>query len=310
MSTTSEAIKNAPAVAAPPKEPKTFPGMLEAYKAQIAVALPKHLTADRMARIALTEYRKNPKLGQCTPVSVFAAVIMSAQLGLELGIQGQAYLVPYFDNRKGQYICQFIPGWRGLVDLAQRSGRATCWTGAVFDGDEFEFEYGTNPFVRHVPHGENDPEKLLFTYAVGRVRGAEFPQIEVWPNEKTVKHFKRFNKVGDKHYAHQHWEMYARKVPLLQVLKYLPQSIELSTGIQLDHAAASGEPKLNIEDAIAGTFTHLEAPEDEGGGGEGGEKPPTQTDAVKDQIRGGAKAAADKSDGKPAAERAPQQREF
>ena len=66
--------------AAPAKKPATFPQMLAAWKGEIAHALPQHLNADRMARIALTEFRKNPKLGDCEPQSVFAAVLMASQL--------------------------------------------------------------------------------------------------------------------------------------------------------------------------------------------------------------------------------------
>jgi recombination protein RecT len=278
---------NAPIVAGP-KEPKSFPAMIEQFKAQISLALPKHLNADRMTRVALTEFRKNPKLAECTPVSVFASVIMASQLGLEPGLNGQGYLVPYFDHKKQVSICQFIPGWRGMVDLAQRSGRATAWTGAVFDGDEFEFEFGTNPFIRHIPHGESDASKLLFTYAVGRVKGAEFPQIEVWPVQKVFAHRDRFNKVGKRHYSFDHPEMYARKVPLLQVLKYLPQSIELSTATALEHAAERGAQRLDIKDAIAGTFAFTDdtsPADDTDTTSAGSDQPATQTEAVKEALR-------------------------
>lgn len=299
-----QGMSNAPVVASP-KEPKTFPAMIEQFKTQIAIALPKHLNADRMSRIAMTAFRQNPKLAECTPVSVFASVIMASQLGLELGILGQGYLVPYYDNRKRVSICQFIPGWRGLLDLTQRSGRAGASTGAVYDGDEFEFEFGTNPFIRHVPCGENDPTKLLYTYAVGRVKGSDFPQIEVWPIRKVLAHRDRFNKVGDRHYSFQHPEMYARKIPLLQVLKYLPQSIELATATALDYAAErQGGQRLDIKDAIAGTFTlppdDNDSPDDADTTSSAGSQPATQTDAVKEALRakqsgGGTKASQSKA---------------
>ena len=112
----SEVRGTPPARTAPPKD---FPSMLKAFAPEIQRALPAHMNADRMTRIALTAFRQNPQLASCDPKSVFAAVIMSSQLGLEVGIQGQAYLVPY----KGQ--CQFIAGWQGLVDLVSRSGRAS-----------------------------------------------------------------------------------------------------------------------------------------------------------------------------------------
>lgn len=280
-----QTMSNAPVVASP-KEMKSFPAMIEQFKTQIAIALPKHLNADRMSRIALTAFRQNPKLAECTPVSVFASVIMASQLGLEIGINGQGYLVPYYDHRKQVSICQFIPGWRGMVDLTQRSGRATAWTGAVFYGDEFEFEFGSDPYIRHKPHGESDPEKLLYTYSVGRVKGAEYPQIDVWPVQKVWDHRDRFNKVGKRHYSFEHPEMYARKVPLLQVLKYLPQSIELATALALDHASErSGGQRLDIKDAIAGTFTLPADDSDSVDEVSSGSQPATQSDVVKEALR-------------------------
>lgn len=237
------------------KEPQTFPQMLLAYKDQIAAALPKHITPDRMARIALTAFRTTRNLDKCEPRDVFAAIIMSSTLGLEIGIQGQAYLVPYKNNRTNKYVCQFIPGWKGLVDLAQRSGRSTVWTGAVYKGDEFEYAYGTQPEIHHKPgEGLDEPENMTHTYAVGWVKGAQYPIIEVWPVAKLLRHRDRYNKVGDDHYSHTHPEMYARKIPLLQVLKYMPSSVELNTALTLDQSAEGGGQTIDLAQAIDGSF--------------------------------------------------------
>jgi len=241
-----------------------FPQMLDQLKVQVALALPKHLNADRMCRIALTEFRKNPALARCDPRSVFAAVVMASQLGLEPGVLGQGYLIPYGNQ------CQWVPGWQGLVDLAQRSGRASVWTGAVFNGDQFDFEFGTSPAITHVPCGEDDPAKLTHAYAVGRVRGAEWPIIDVWNIEKIWKHRDKFNRVGNKHYSYVHPELYARKVVLLQVLKYLPKSPELSTAISLENAAETTGQRLDLKDAIEGTYSVPEVEEPTNGA----EKPP------------------------------------
>ena len=243
-------------------KPTNFPAMLKAYGTEIARALPKHMSGDRLARIALTEFRKNPKLEQCDPRSVFAAVIMASQLGLEPGINGQCYLVPYKQE------CQFIPGWKGLVDLVNRTGRSTVWTGAVFEGDEFDWALGDRPFVSHRPSGEDDFRLMTHVYAVGRVNGSEYPIIEVWPIKKVWKHRDRYNKVGDRHYSFRHPEMYARKVVLLQVIKYLPSSIEISTAMDMDYAANQGTQHLtNPLEVIEGTYMPIvddpDAPEQE-----------------------------------------------
>jgi recombination protein RecT len=75
----------------------TIFGLMDKFKDQIAIALPRHMTADRMARIVTTEVRKTPELLKCNPVSLFGAVIQSSQLGLEPGNNlGHAYLLPFF----------------------------------------------------------------------------------------------------------------------------------------------------------------------------------------------------------------------
>lgn len=213
-----------------------FSNLLEKMKPQIALALPKHLNADRMARLALTAFSTTPALQDCSPQSIMGSLMVAVQLGLEPGINGQGYLIPY----KGT--CTFVPGWKGLVDLVARSGRASVWTGVVFDGDEFEYQLGDAPFCRHKP---GDCEGLFtHVYAIGRVRDSQMPVIEVWSRGKVEKHLKQYNRVGDRHYAksnENNFEMYARKVALLQVLKYMPSSIELANAVEASNAAESGK---------------------------------------------------------------------
>lgn len=266
-----------------------FPALLNQFKGEIARALPQHLNADRMSRIALTAFRRTPALGRCDPRSVFAAVIQASQLGLEPDTLGRSYLIPY-----GQE-CQFVPGWKGLVDLVNRSGNASVWTGAVFEGDEFDWALGDRPFVSHRPAGESDPSKLTHVYAVGRVRGSEFPVIEVWPIKRVMAHRDRYNKVGKRHYSFGNEEMYARKVVLLQVLKYMPSSAELSQAVALNDAAEVGRQRLSVQDAIEGSWVpaETETPVDAAGGdgdaGPGAGSPPPSTPASRAEA---AKAAA------------------
>jgi recombination protein RecT len=145
------------------EEVKSFPALLKAHSAEIARALPAHLSADRMARIALTSFRRNPKLAECDPRSVFACVIQSAQLGLEPDTLGRSYLIPYKVNKKtpqgweSHYECQFVPGWKGLVDLMNRSGSGSVWTGAVFSGDEFDYQLLRAPQAAWRCIGRHDP---------------------------------------------------------------------------------------------------------------------------------------------------------
>jgi recombination protein RecT len=212
----------------------SFSRFLDSFKPQMALALPKHLTADRMARLAVTAFSSTPKLQECDPKSIVGGIMTSATLGLEIGVDGQGFLVPYGKT------CQFVPGWKGLVDLVSRSGRATVWTGAVFQGDEFDYALGDAPYIRHRPGEENDPDLMTHVYAVGRVNGSNHPVIEVWTVGKIRKHRDKYNKQGAKHYSFRDFEMYARKIPLLQVLKYMPKSIELQNALAISNAADAG----------------------------------------------------------------------
>jgi recombination protein RecT len=236
--------------------PKTIGQTLEKMKAQIEAALPRHMTPDRMARVALTALRMNPKLFRSTQDSFFGSIITASQLGLEPGVNGQCYLVPYDNKRSGLTICTLIPGWRGYMDLLSRTGRAGAWTGAVYDEDEFDYEYGSKPYIHHKPgKWSGDPKALEFTYSVGRVNGAEWPIIEVWDIDRAKAQRDRNNKVGDSHYSYTHWEMYARKLPLLQVIKYLPSSVEMASASALDVSGSEGRQKLTIDGSFKGAYT-------------------------------------------------------
>lgn len=228
----------------------TFSAFLDRFKPQMALALPKHLTADRMARLAITAFSTTPKLQECEAKTIAASIMTAATLGLEIGVDGQGFLVPYGKT------CTFVPGWKGLVDLVSRSGRATVWTGAVFEGDEFDYALGDTPFIRHRPGEENDPDLMTHVYAVGRVNGSQHPVIEVWTVGKVKKHRDKYNKQGGKHYSFRDWEMYARKIPLLQVLKYMPKSIELSNAIALSNAVDEGKHAV-----IDGDFVQVSDPD-------------------------------------------------
>lgn len=213
-----------------------FSKVLERMKPQMALALPKHMSADRMARLALTAFSTNRQLQACKTDSILSSLMTATQLGLEPGINGQGYLIAYKDT------CTFVPGWKGLVDLVSRAGRATVWTGAVYHGDKFDYQLGDEPFCRHKP-GDSEGE-FTHVYAIGRVKDAQMPVIEVWTRGKVKKHLEQYNKVGGRHYAlasESNFEMYARKVALLQVLKYMPSSIELANAITVSHAAEAGQ---------------------------------------------------------------------
>lgn len=226
---------NAPATTKELGPVSQFGNFLEKFKPQLKLALPAHMNADRMARLALTAFSTSPALQACEPRSIAAALMTAGQLGLEPGVNGAGFLIPY------KTTCTFVPGWKGLVDLVSRSGRGTVYTGVIFKDQEYTFIDGAKRDL--IIHNETDldaPEDITHAFAIGWVKDAAMPIIELWTVAKIRKHRDKYNKVGAKHYSFRDWEMYCRKVPLLQVLKYMPSSIELSNAIAVSNAAEAG----------------------------------------------------------------------
>lgn len=212
-----------------------FSSFMDKLKPQMALALPKHLTADRMARLALTAFSTSDSLQRCTTKSIAASIMTAGQLGLEPGVNGAGFLVPYGTT------CTFVPGWKGLVDLVSRSGRGTVFTGVIFKDQEYSFVDGAKrDLIIHNETDLDDPADITHAYAIGWVKDAAMPIIELWRVSKIKKHRDKYNKQGQKHYSFRDWEMYARKVPLLQVIKYMPCSIEVANAVALSDAADRG----------------------------------------------------------------------
>lgn len=254
---TQEADKGSPVV--------KFERVLQNFIPQLQRALPAHLKGERMARLALSAFQTTKHLDKCTGISVLSSLMTAGVLGLEPGVNGQGYLIPYFDNKKNQYVCTFVPGWKGLMDLVSRSGRAGAWTGAVFKGDQFDWALGDRPFVLHKPGdgASGELQDLTHVYSVGRVNGAEWPIVEVWPIPKVWKHRDKYNRQGQQHYSFREPEMYARKVPLLQVLKYLPSSIEIAAAMALSDRLEQGRG-AHLDASMMVDLTEAGGPDEDG----------------------------------------------
>lgn len=263
-------------IATMPKD-RQFPAMLQTLQGEIKRALPGHLNPDRMARIALTCFRTTPALAECDPASVFAAVLQSAQLGLEPGLLGQAYLIPFnkrYKDDKGKWQskkeCQLIVGYQGLVDLARRTGRILSLEAhMVYEKDRFELEYGLTPKLVHVPQLDGDRGQRRLVYAVAHLKdGGTHVEVMSRAQVETIRDRSEGYKSAKQFDKSSPWdsdtdEMW-RKTVLRRISKFLPKSVELAQAVALDHAAHAGRSQdLNIDDAIEGTWTPVDAITDE-----------------------------------------------
>jgi recombination protein RecT len=229
---------------------KTVMGLLEQMKGEIARCLPSHLTPDRMARIAMTELRKTPKLQECDPMSFIAAIMQASQLGLEPGIMGSCYLIPFFNSKLGKFECTFMPGYRGFLDLARRSGQIKSLVArAVYENDVFEYEYGLEERVTHKPAMDERGE-LKAVYAVALLKDGGH-QFEVM-SKREIEAVRQKSQGKNAGPWTEYYDEMARKTVVRKLFKWLPCSVEMQKAVSLDELQEIG--KQNIKAAASEEF--------------------------------------------------------
>jgi recombination protein RecT len=225
--------------------------MLNRAEGEIAKALPRHLTAERMIRVVMTAVQRNPLLLECTPLSVMGSVITASQLGIEPdGVLGRGYLIPR-RNKQKQWECHFQIGYLGLIELALRSDRVS-WFNAelVFDCDTFKVTYGIDRNLIHEPdldnplrgewdHKTKDLIGLRGAYAVVRYKDGS-SDFEYMPLSRLHK-LRGFSQSTESAYSPWNTElgiddMY-RKCPIRKLAKRTPLSPEFHTAVHEDEMA-------------------------------------------------------------------------
>lgn len=188
-----------------------------------------------------------PKLLQCYDGSIAMCLRLSAMWGLRLGFNGEAWLIPRRNNKKsGRLEANFQTGYLGLVKLAHESNKLTkIEARVVYDGDDFRYEYGTKPFVRHIPTMETRGN-LKACYAVAVFTNG-FNQFEVMTLDDIAPIVNKADKSQPswKDYESEMWKRSA----LNRLCKLLPgQTDELATSVYLNEQANAEVPQ-NLESA-------------------------------------------------------------
>lgn len=213
----------------------------EVMTKQIAMALPANVTPERMTRIALTALSNNSMLAKSTPQSFMGALLTSAQLGLECNTPlGQAYLIPYNNGKKQVVETQFQLGYQGMLDLCYRTKQyKTIQARIVYEGDEFEYSYGFNETLKHIPHGKSDKQVYVYAY-YELVSGGHAFEVMSWA--EVIKFAKQYSQ-SVKNNRSSPWttnpESMAKKTVLKKVMKYAPKSVEVAAAISSDSSVLS-----------------------------------------------------------------------
>jgi len=231
---------------------QTIREALQKMEPEFRRALPRHLTSDRLIRIALTTIRENPVLLDCDVQSLIGGVMQAAQLGLEPGLLGHCYLVPFNRKRKdalGHEVwskdVQFIIGYRGYISLAQRSGQLlSIYAEEVHEKDHFEWEYGLNERLSHKPaSGDRGPITHYYAYAMFKDGGHAFKVM----SKEDIEERRQRSKAKDSGPWVTDYNAMARKTVIRALVPFLPLSAEIVRGIQQDESIKAGLADVGSE---------------------------------------------------------------
>lgn len=221
--------------------------VIVSMRREIAQALPKHMDADRVARLALTVIRKDPALAACKPESFVGALLTASALGLEPGVNGEAYLVAY----KGE--CTLIVGYQGMAKLFWQHPLAQHLDAqAVHEHDHFDYAYGLDPFLTHKPALKDRGPVVAFYAVAGLTSGARIFVVLSPEEVKALRATERRQSIADP----MHWM--ERKTCLRQLFKLLPKSPLLSQAIAAEDKTGT-ELRRELADANATTTQAITA---------------------------------------------------
>lgn len=261
----SATIQNQMAKRSPEK--KTMQDYMRSMEGEIKKALPSVITPERFTRIVLSAISVNPQLGSCTPQSFLGAMMTSAQLGLEVNTPlGQAYILPY--RNKGQLEAQFQLGYKGLIDLAYRSGEVeVIQAHVVYENDYFECEYGLDPKLTHKP-ADKDRGEPIKVYAVFKTKSGGFG-FEVMSMDDVRRHAEKYSKAYGSGFSpwKTNFEEMAKKTVLKRVLKYAPLKSDFVRAAVQDEVVKKdiAEDMYSVPDENVIDAEYAEIPVDENG---------------------------------------------
>lgn len=250
-------MTNSKALSVQQKE-QTLGKLLQFNRSKIKSALPKHVTPDRILSVAMNEARNTPLLLECEESSLLGALIKSSQLGLEPGgALGHCYLLPFKNSKKGGiYEVQFILGYKGMLDLAYRSDRVSHVVArAVYEGDEFDYEFGLNEHLSHIPSGIDEGGNLTHTYCIVFLKnGGKLFDVMT---RKQIDAVRARSKAKDYGPWATDFEAMAKKSVIRRLFKYTPISVEIQQAVALDEAGET-EKGQDFGSVIETTGLHVE----------------------------------------------------
>lgn len=230
------------------KKGKTIFDIIKAGEQQFAAALPKHINSERFTRIAITTIRQNPKLAECNAESLLGSLMTIAQLGLEPGVLGQCYLIPFKNNKLGTIECQFQLGYKGMIELLRRTGQLSdIYAYTVYSNDEFSIEYGLERTLKHIPAFSNAEGRgeIVGFYSVAILKDGT-RAFEYMTKREVIEHEEKYRKGNFKNDIwNKNFEEMSLKTVTKKMLKWLPISVEMIENLRKDEQIHKLDEKTN-----------------------------------------------------------------
>ncbi|WHT22561.1 recombinase RecT [Crossiella sp. CA-258035] len=195
----------------------------------------RHLVQD-----AINALRTVRNLAKAEPFSLLGAVMTCAQLRLR-PVNGRVFILPFWDFTAERHRATIIVGYRGLIDLAFRSGFIRTMTARpVHEGETFDPDYGSG-IVVHKPVLRGLPGPVYGYYAaVEYLTGGRYPlymtreQVEAHRDRHALARDEYNQPIGP---WRTDFDAMARKTPLRKLLRDVPADSTtqpLATALDVD----------------------------------------------------------------------------
>lgn len=234
---------------------------LSSRKGAFAELMPKHMTPEKLVKGILAAATRNPRILECTQQSILNCAIVSASMGLDIGRpRGGAYMVPFRNNKAPgrPYEATLIPDYRGLMDLAYRSGRVlSIEARAVYSADDFDWAYGSDTHITHKP-ALSDRGELIAVYGVAHIKDAR-PALYVMGLDEVNEHRARSRAAKEGPWVTDYVAM-ALKTVVKSLVNWLPQSQDdlLERAVEYDSRQDRGEGVADLFDVIEVESEHVD----------------------------------------------------
>ena len=205
---------------------------LDSKSLDVRRVMAKNANVDRALKMAMVAATDNPKVLECTHVSIYRSLLQTCHLGISLSpILNEAHLIPYGGK------CTLQLGYRGWIKLITESDKIQdIWAEVVHENDHFKVVQGSNPNLEHEPaRSQRGIPTHVYVMVFFKDGHSKF-EVVPWDD---IQKAKQLSKKGGK--VNPAWAMWetemGKKVAIKRLCKVLIPMLGHS-GEKLAHAAA------------------------------------------------------------------------